>query len=644
MGLNSNSFNNYLKTDLNISTKKKLTAIRQIRDNSVDKNLYMDIDIFLLYKNKKKESIISTEKMRESFKNSEYNSRTSESEEDQMEENALKFDQNYKGSDISIMKLDPKDDSHNARSNSISDNLKKNQELLKKFDILTITEFKPKSSDREEESKGRARASVRSKSHEKLVNIKKKTKTVKVPYNLVTKPGKKDSKKTKAKRFASPSFNRFFKSIVYLNKINSIIVQNRASSHRNLQVSGEIQLDSVQKYNYEAKSDNEIDRIKNILSKRTENKLISLLLNIKQQKSISKGKATMLEEQRILDKDVKQFIDFKNSQFKSTKKKIIQSSLYYNDWSKETANAYPYYYISTAITKFKEMNITVNKNPFLVCGNMEIEDYFEITKFELTESLKECKVFVYDNKTAVIYKIQNIDRSPSSVMLHDTFSKLIVNNENEFVEKKYKKSDTIKLFKEGKQDNFIFIVLNDFFEKFTKYEEVLTNGLSNFSKFLSKIKIVYLNLPGQEYSTFSKKETLNNMYYSEFLDKFLFHLSEKGVFDHTYHVILLGFGNGGHIAMTFASCYEKYWDFIHSIILFNTYVENDDFMNKSLIEVMKIIETDKSSKLVDFFIKSVTVNPKKLFDLESSEGEGNFDDISLKHGKLIVFLLYYVIF
>jgi len=123
------------------------------------------------------------------------------------------------------------------------------------------------------------------------------------------------------------------------------------------------------------------------------------------------------------------------------------------------------------------------------------------------------------------------------------------------------------------------------------------------------------------------------MYYSEFLDKFLFHLSEKGVFDHTYHVILVGFGNGGHIAMTFASCYERYWDFIHSIILFNTYIENDDFMNKSMIEVLKIIETDKSPKLVDFFVKSITVNPKKLFDLNDHVGiqsEGNKLSLNIK--------------
>jgi len=454
----------------------------------------------------------------------------------------------------------------------------------------------------------------------------KKIRTVKLQSKL---PGFK-LKKAK-KRFVNPNYNKFFKIIVHTGKINAIKIQTRGSSQKPLKRNYSIQFDVNEFQLKKSRSDNEVIRIKNVISKKTENRMDNLLRVIEKRKTLKKEK----EEPKVLDKDVQQFVDKKFSHIKTiknSKKKIIQTSLHYNDWSKEKTNSVPYYYISTPITKFNEMNIAVNENPFLACYNMEIEDYFKITRFELTENLRSCKVFVYDHKTAIIYKVENIDRAKSPKK-KDTFSKLILNNENEFLERKYRRHSTVKLFKEGKQDKVLFIVLNDFFENFSKYEETLNKGLNNFSAFLTKIKIVYFNLPGQEYSTFSKGDTLNNMYYSEFLDKFLFHLSEKGVFDHTYHVILVGFGNGGHIAMTFASCYERYWDFIHSIILFNTYIENDDFMNKSMIEVLKIIETDKSPKLVDFFVKSITVNPKKLFDLNDHVGiqsEGNKLSLNIK--------------
>ena len=43
--------------------------------------------------------------------------------------------------------------------------------------------------------------------------------------------------------------------------------------------------------------------------------------------------------------------------------------------------------------------------------------------------------------------------------------------------------------------------------------------------------------------------------------------SKEKEFDISYKIVLLGFGNGGHIALTYASLYEKYWNILDSIII-----------------------------------------------------------------------------
>ena len=118
------------------------------------------------------------------------------------------------------------------------------------------------------------------------------------------------------------------------------------------------------------------------------------------------------------------------------------------------------------------------------------------------------------------------------------------------------------------------------------------------------------------------------MFYSEFLDRFLYFLFNRKLFDQSYSLILIGFGNGGNVALTYTSIYEKYWDFIHSVIIFNGYCQNDSFLNQSMVEILKNISKTKNPKNIEFFIKSVIINPKYLMN------NNNNDHISINGSKI----------
>ena len=122
------------------------------------------------------------------------------------------------------------------------------------------------------------------------------------------------------------------------------------------------------------------------------------------------------------------------------------------------------------------------------------------------------------------------------------------------------------------------------------------------------------------------------MYYSEFLDRFLYFLFSRKLFDQSYSLILVGFGNGGNIALTYTSIYEKYWDFIHSVIIFNGYCQNDSFLNQSMVEILKNLNNTKNPKNIEFFIKSVIINPKSL--LENNKDNDNSNSTSIKDKSL----------
>ena len=153
---------------------------------------------------------------------------------------------------------------------------------------------------------------------------------------------------------------------------------------------------------------------------------------------------------------------------------------------------------------------------------------------------------------------------------------------------------------------------------------------------ISDLKFVLFNLPGQSTSIFTKKNTQNNIYYTEFLDRFIFFLYKEKEFDLSYKIILLGIGNGGQIALTYTSFYEKNWNILESIILFNAYCRNGAIINETMLEILKKVTREKNPKNVETFIKKNIRNPKELNLKEKKvQKTSAFGDEILEKQKLI---------
>ena len=129
---------------------------------------------------------------------------------------------------------------------------------------------------------------------------------------------------------------------------------------------------------------------------------------------------------------------------------------------------------------------------------------------------------------------------------------------------------------------------------------------------IAELKFVLFNLPGQSTTLFTKKTNQNNIYYTEFLDRFIYFLYKEKEFDLSYKIILLGFGNGGHIALTYTSLYEKYWNILDTVILFNSYCRNGPILNQVMLEILKTVTREKNPKTVEAFIKQNIRNPKEF--------------------------------
>ena len=145
------------------------------------------------------------------------------------------------------------------------------------------------------------------------------------------------------------------------------------------------------------------------------------------------------------------------------------------------------------------------------------------------------------------------------------------------------------------------------------------NFNKNKEEKISELKFVLFNLPGQGTTLFTKKVIQNNIFYSDFLDRFIFYLYKEKEFDLSYKIILLGFGNGGHIALTYASLYEKYWNILDSIIMFNSYCKNGPIINETMLEVLKLVTKENNPKTIEFFIRQSTHNPKEFNNKENEE-------------------------
>jgi hypothetical protein len=143
---------------------------------------------------------------------------------------------------------------------------------------------------------------------------------------------------------------------------------------------------------------------------------------------------------------------------------------------------------------------------------------------------------------------------------------------------------------------------------------------------IAELKFVLFNLPGQSTTLFTKAYNQNNIYYTELLDRFIYFLYKEKEFDLSYKIILLGFGNGGQIALTYTSLYEKYWNILDSVILFNSYCRNGTILNEAMLEILKTITREKNPKKIEAFIKQNIRNPKEFNLNEKKKKKRGFGD------------------
>ena len=180
----------------------------------------------------------------------------------------------------------------------------------------------------------------------------------------------------------------------------------------------------------------------------------------------------------------------------------------------------------------KIQSLSNNKHEFIFNFDQSLFDSFSKLEDNLENSVnKSIKNFI--NNTYGI----NLDQDPNeSSQKEEKYSYEGYSSEN---------SDYIKKKKKKKEKN-------DFENKYFDDE-------NNMKPKLEIIKHVKFNLPGQPYTIFKKSEgqfVMNNFYFAEFFDRFLFYLNEQKIFDSNYKMIIVGMGNGGQIALTFASLYE----------------------------------------------------------------------------------------
>ena len=201
---------------------------------------------------------------------------------------------------------------------------------------------------------------------------------------------------------------------------------------------------------------------------------------------------------------------------------------------------------------------------------------------------------------------------------HDLFLKKSINNNNILTTKNSTKDKEKILIDSSTENN------NNMEKAENDSEEIEDNKKELYQKDIiikeekqkekgniSELKFILFNLPGQSTTLFSKKVIQNNIYYSDFLDRFIYYLYKEKVFDLSYKIILLGFGNGGHVALTYASLYEKYWNVLESIIMFNSYCKNGPIVNETMVELLRLVTKENNPKTIEFFIEQSTRNPNE---------------------------------
>ena len=329
--------------------------------------------------------------------------------------------------------------------------------------------------------------------------------------------------------------------------------------------------------------------------------------------------------------DVEYFLSLGNFKEKDFNKgNNIFNSINLKFYSDDNFTSIPYEILDFNETNDLDMN--KKKNIFRNAYNNII------TSNQKNENKKKYIVFVLNDFYDTYAKYKNIFKYIISVLngrnnknkkYIKKFSKLKINDNNDLLlntktqtrptNNPYKRSTlTHKTEKFDKMPN-IFSTNNNI-NNINKKEKPIINTKKEQ---ISELKFVLFNLPGQSTTLFTKKNNQNNIYYTDFLDRFIYFLYKEKEFDLSYKIILLGFGNGGHIALTYASLYEKYWNILDSVILFNAYCKNGTIINEAMLEILKTVTREKNPKKVEAFVKQNMRNPKEFNMKEKGEIKRN---------------------
>ena len=290
-----------------------------------------------------------------------------------------------------------------------------------------------------------------------------------------------------------------------------------------------------------------------------------------------------------------------NNQIKQNKKYNVQLFSIYHKKNYKESNEF--YYVTSPLIKMKDGIPIYKKNPLIKYNNLiTSKDYSIIANFPYSNFLMNSEIYINNNYTAIPYKIltyhnkENIDTKNKLVLfiindVYDTYEKYY-----NFFKKLFDKS-----YKNNKLKNFIFL------------------------------KIIFFNLPGQAYTLWAHKDILNNIYYANFIDKFIFYLYNiKKIFDINTHISFFGFGFGGHIILTYINLYKNFNINFNLILLFNSYLYVDNFLKKSLNQIKQYIIKKKDIYFIKNFIKFLYNNNIEDKNVNDDEiDKNNIDNIDV---------------
>ena len=321
----------------------------------------------------------------------------------------------------------------------------------------------------------------------------------------------------------------------------------------------------------------------------------------KNNNELNNNKFNDLENNKnIISKDQKLTeINLTDSSDRNNIKKIRITSVFYKTNIDEARTNFEI--TKKEISKFKKRNYK-NENQFNLSITISSKEFAKIANLNWNNLLLSSQIFIYDNYTAIPYNITLIG-------------------------KKERIKDNYKSI------NLIIFVLNDFFESYDKYLKTISKSLKkayNKSNNISKIKIVSFNFPGQSNTIWQSEEILNNLYYKNFFDRFLFYLyHQKRSFNDKYKGFLIGFGNGGFVALSYLSLHEKYFPFFDGAILINSYLSKDIYINNYMNKIKIYLNQKQDCKLVKNYIESIInrniekLNKDSIYDINNENMNEN---------------------